>query len=166
MPRALRDRIEDLKAVYTLDLRLETMRFGRPPGIRALREAPEVAQLAEMAKQQPRAIHPLVWQRATGEKVLHVGFLHCIGLLGHEDPEGDALLQAVCQYVIDFPAPYYHRWQPDQMLVWDNWRMLHCVTGADPAHPRQMHRTTIKGDYGLGRFEDEPASATSADVMF
>jgi hypothetical protein len=27
-----------------------------------------------------------------------------------------------------------------------------------PEHGRCMHRTTIKGDYGLGRFEDPPTS--------
>ena len=40
------------------------------------------------------------------------------------------------------------------MLIWDNWRMLHSVSGHDPQYPRQMHRTTIEGDYGLGYFEN------------
>jgi taurine dioxygenase len=40
------------------------------------------------------------------------------------------------------------------MLIWDNWRMLHCVSGSPPQNPRRMQRTTIKGDYGLGRFEN------------
>ena len=40
------------------------------------------------------------------------------------------------------------------MLIWDNWRMLHAVSGVDPAYARRMHRTTIKGDYGLGYFEN------------
>ena len=30
--------------------------------------------------------------------------------------------------------PYYHHWQSTEMLVWDNWRMLHCVTGVDPKY--------------------------------
>jgi taurine dioxygenase len=40
------------------------------------------------------------------------------------------------------------------MLIWDNWRMLHSVSGCDPKYPRRMQRTTIKGDYGLGYFEN------------
>ncbi|MGB8365091.1 MAG: TauD/TfdA family dioxygenase [Rhizomicrobium sp.] len=40
------------------------------------------------------------------------------------------------------------------MLIWDNWRMLHSVTGMDPKYGRRMQRTTIKGDYGLGYFEN------------
>jgi taurine dioxygenase len=40
------------------------------------------------------------------------------------------------------------------MVIWDNWRVLHSVSGSAPEHGRCMHRTTIAGDYGLGRFED------------
>jgi taurine dioxygenase len=158
-------RIDGLSALYTLDLLVDHMRFGKPANIRELRTAPAAIELAEMAKTQPRAIHPAVWTRASGEKVLHVGSLHCVGLKDHENPDGDALLQAVCQYIIDFPKRYFHRWQPDQMLVWDNWRMLHCVTGADPKYPRQMHRTTIKGDYGLGYFEGGARRTSEAGTM-
>lgn len=154
MPPALRDRIEGLSVIYTLDLRLETMKFGRPANIRAVQTDPTVYKLAEMAKEQPRAIHPAVWTQPSGEKVLHVGFLHAAGLEGHEDPAGDELLKEVCRYIADYPKAYYHEWQLDNMLVWDNWRMLHCVTGANPKYPRQMHRTTIAGDYGFGRFEE------------
>ena len=39
------------------------------------------------------------------------------------------------------------------MLIWDNWRVLHSVSGSAPEEGRCMHRTTIEGDYGLGRFE-------------
>ena len=39
------------------------------------------------------------------------------------------------------------------MVIWDNHRMLHAVEGCDPTYERRMHRTTITGDYGLGRFE-------------
>jgi taurine dioxygenase len=31
---------------------------------------------------------------------------------------------------------------------------LHAVEGCDPKYERRMQRTTIKGDYGLGHFED------------
>ena len=41
------------------------------------------------------------------------------------------------------------------MIIWDNWRMLHRVIGCTPPQRRVMQRTTIKGDYGLGRFEND-----------
>ena len=58
-------------------------------------------------------------------------------------------------------TPYWHKWEPADMLVWDNWRFLHGVSGQDPIHPRRVHRTTIKGDYGLGRFEFDNETGTN-----
>jgi taurine dioxygenase len=53
---------------------------------------------------------------------------------------------------------YFHRWQPADMVIWDNWRCLHAVSGMSPGDARCMHRTTIAGDYGHGRFEAEPVA--------
>ncbi len=68
---------------------------------------------------------------------------------------GEELLEAVCQDLIAKIRPYHHGWRATDMLIWDNWRMLHSVTGHDPNLTRCVHRTTIKGDYGLGRFEKD-----------
>ena len=40
------------------------------------------------------------------------------------------------------------------MVIWDNSRTLHSVEGCDPKYERWTMRTTIRGDYGLGYFED------------
>ena len=37
------------------------------------------------------------------------------------------------------------------MVLWDNWRTLHCAKGVAPDAVREMHRSTIAGDYKLGR---------------
>jgi taurine dioxygenase len=148
----LQERIEPLSVIYTLDLLFSHMRFGKPHGFRELR--PQSTEILEVAKTFPRALHPAVWTRPTGEKVLHVSGWHSVGIEGHEDPDGDALLEAVCQEIIAKVKPYFHAWKPTDMLIWDNWRMLHAVSGHDPQYLRTMQRTTIKGDYGLGRFED------------
>ena len=50
---------------------------------------------------------------------------------------------------------YFHKWQADDMVLWDNWRMLHRVIGCTPPQRRVMQRTTIRGDCGLGRFEND-----------
>ena len=67
--------------------------------------------------------------------------------------EGDALFEEVCQEVNRKAHGYFHRWKPTDMVIWDNWRVLHSVEGCDPKYERRMQRTTIKGDYGLGYFE-------------
>jgi len=70
--------------------------------------------------------------------------------------EGEALYEAACQEVNRkaLANSYWHDWEPTDMVIWDNWRMLHAVEGNDPKYERQTQRTTIRGDYGLGYFED------------
>ena len=152
----LRARIEGHSVFHTLDLRRQN--FGRPPGMREVRIGQSTITVSDMAKDLPRSVHPAVWTRRSGEKVLHVSALHSVGLKDHEDAAGNALLDQVCHAIAAFPHAYYHQWQPRQMLTWDNWRMLHCVTGTSPGNLRRMHRTTIRGDYGLGCFEGEEAA--------
>jgi taurine dioxygenase len=111
----------------------------------------------EQSKTYPRAIHPAVWTRKTGEKVFHLSPWMAMGIEGDETPEGDALLEAVSQeiYRLAETCAYFHQWSLTDMLIWDNWRILHRVTGSHPPHRRTVQRTTIKGDYGLGRFEND-----------
>jgi len=155
-PKDLLARIEDAEIVYTLNSHYETQRFSNPPGLKIIRSKPMGAGFEAEAKAMPRAIHPAVWTRKSGEKVLHVSPYMAEGIVGHEDPEGEALFAEVAR-TLDALAPqcsYHHRWKPTEMLIWDNWRMLHAVSGHDPSYERIMYRTTIKGDYGLGRFEN------------
>ncbi|MDG2004552.1 MAG: TauD/TfdA family dioxygenase [Novosphingobium sp.] len=145
-------RIEGLNAIYTLDTRLTQQRFGRTFEIKG--DLPMMAPTVLEAAIFPRAMHPMVWTRDSGEKVVHVSGFSAAGIEHHEDPEGDALFEEVCQEVIRKAHGYFHDWKPTDMVIWDNWRVMHSVEGCDPKYERRMHRTTIKGDYGLGYFED------------
>ena len=148
----LRAKIEHLNAIYTLDVRLTQMRFGRT--FKTFGDQEFQRGNVEEAAIFPRALHPMVWTRDSGEKVLHVGPWMAFGIERHEDAEGEALFEVVCQEVNRKAHAYWHDWKPSDMLIWDNWRMLHAVEGCDPKYERRMQRTTIKGDYGLGYFED------------
>jgi taurine dioxygenase len=81
------------------------------------------------------------------------------GVEGAEDGEGDALLHAVCREIFEKTKDhsYFRRWKFTDMVLWDNWRLLQSVSGHPPHDRRRMQRTTIKGDDGLGYFEEEPA---------
>jgi taurine dioxygenase len=155
-PQELLARIEGTEILYTLSTQYEQQRFGQPEGLKIIRSKPMGADFEAQAAAMPRAIHPAVWTRATGEKVLHVSPYMAQGIVGNEDAEGEALLEEVSQTInrLASACSYHHQWQPDQMLIWDNWRMLHSVSGHNPEYERLMYRTTIKGDYGLGRFEN------------
>ncbi len=155
-PKDLLARIEGKTIIYTLNTQYETMRFGKPDDFAVLRPKPTPPGFEEEAARMPRALHPAVWTRETGEKVLHVSPWMCEGIVGMENTEGDALLEEVCQTInrLSRELSYWHKWSPTDMAIWDNTRLLHAVTGHDPSLDRTMQRTTIKGDYGLGRFEN------------
>jgi taurine dioxygenase len=154
-PQALRDRLEKLNIIYTLDTRLTKMRFGvnfTPHG-----DPPQTAELLKEVAIFPRAMHPAVWTRQSGEKVLHVGPWMSVGVEHNETPEGEAFFDEVCHAINKIGegnAAYWHDWKPTDMVIWDNWRMVHAVEGCDAKYERRTLRTTIKGDYGLGYFED------------
>jgi taurine dioxygenase len=151
----VRDRIEGKTVIYAMDVILENLRFGRPDGFVEVEAAPSAVDVMTEYAGRPRALHPAVWTRRSGEKVLHVSPWMAKGIEGLTDPDADALLDAVCDEIVEAAKDlsYFHRWEPTDMVIWDNWRVLHSVSGMAPEHARCMHRTTIEGDYGLGRFE-------------
>jgi len=157
MDPKLREQAERISVLYTLDLHYARQMFGLPKTFREIQ--PKGEKLLEFAKTLPRAIHPAVWTRRTGEKVVHLSPYGARGIEGRETPEGHALLREIWENVERTLKPYYHSWKVTDMLIWDNWRMLHMACGCDPACDRVMQRTTIKRDYGLGRWEAHPRGA-------
>ncbi len=152
----LRKQIEARAIIYSMDMQPAHIRFGRPKNFRVLQVDPVQFAILEQARASPRALHPAVWTRSSGEKVLHVSPWMAEGIEGLEGSEGDRLLEEVALEInrLAEAGAYVHDWKPTDMLIWDNWRMVHRVTGCTPPHPRSIQRTTIKGDYGLGRFEN------------
>jgi taurine dioxygenase len=150
----LREAIDGRNVIYHLAILITNLKFGRPAEMRVVCTSEESTRVEAEGWTKPRAVHPAVWTRKSGEKVLHVGALHAVGLEGLEGVAwADDLLERVCQEIRANKNAYFHQWKFGQMLTWDNWRVLHCVTGTDPKNARRMHRTTVKGDYGLGYFE-------------
>ena len=166
-PQDLRDRIEGAEIAYTLATQYDQLKFGRPEHYEIVELKPTTEEFKAQAAAMPRAIHPAVWTRPSGEKVLHVSNYMAEGIVGREDPAGDALLEEVCQTINRLGArcSYHHKWREGDMVVWDNTRMLHSVSGSRPEDRRIMYRTTIKGDYGLGRWEGGAATQPALDAM-
>ncbi|MCB2077642.1 MAG: TauD/TfdA family dioxygenase [Novosphingobium sp.] len=158
LPQDLRDRIDGLNVLYSYQPDLTKARFGD--------RADRLIQMSELFRKgmdhpsvQVRAVHPMVYEQAgSGRKILHVSPWFADGIEGMENEEGDALLAEVISYVISPDLMYFHKWREGDMVLWDNWRMLHCATGVPPGETRIMRRTTIVGDYGLGRREAVRAS--------
>ena len=149
----LRAKFQDLKVFYDTKLMFNKQRFGLPKRFRTIRIQEEALKLFEEVERAPRAIHPAIWKRSSGEHVLHAAPFQADGIVGHEGPEGDALLEALFQEIYAKMVVYWHTWKSTDVVVWDNWRFIHSASGHDPKYSRRVHRTTINGDYGLGDLE-------------
>lgn len=152
LPAALQARIEDLHVVYAMDINFAHQRYDRAPGIRFLRGAKSFTKITRREYQYPRVLHPMVYRQAeTGRKVLNVSPAFALGIYELGGPGGEELLAEVVGYATDPAGAYFHRWREGDMVLWDNWRTLHCCTGVEAGATRVMQRTTISGDYELGR---------------
>ena len=155
LPDRLKAQIEHLSVIYKYDLDPAHQKFGRTNDVQMVRVSPDVLSIQSRLDDFPRVIHPMVYrQEGTGRKVLNVSPWYAMGIEGREDAAGDALLAEIIEHIVHAER-YIHDWRPDDMVLWDNWRMLHSATGAPPDEERWMERTTIAGDYGLGRNEHD-----------
>lgn len=162
LPVSLRERIENLEVVYHFTAKQEENWLCCPDSLRVLqREEGADAAFAKYKNDFPPVVHPLViTQRETGKKVLKLSPMHAQYVLGMDRAEGDALLKELASYLLDERFAYFHTWQRHDMIVWDNWRIIHSVTGVPPHVHRRAQRTTIAGDYKLGRYLDADAVKT------
>lgn len=162
MDPAIRAAIEGKELLYSLDLRFSEQRYGLPENFRVIQD--KSGATGKQPEGQPLAVHPAVWTRPTGEKVLHLSPYGSRGIDGMDDDEAFVLLKRVWAEVERVMQPYFHSWKPTDMLIWDNTRTLHQACGCDPDDERVMHRTTISGDYGFGRWQAEPDVTLLADA--
>jgi taurine dioxygenase len=152
LPARLRDQIEALHVVYHVDVDMSQQPFVEQGDARLIRMAASGAQIEKRKFSYPRVIHPMVYTQAeTGRKVLNVSPAFALGIYEDGTAAGDRLLREVVSICTDTALSYLHVWAMDDMVLWDNWRTLHSAKGVPIDQTRVMERTTIRGDYALGR---------------
>jgi taurine dioxygenase len=161
MDPAIRAKADKLNVLYNLDLRYDRQRFGLPKTFRLVRPHAD-SSLSEQNENGRCSVHPAVWTRPSGETIFHMCPYGCRGLEGDRSDAAFATLAEVWGEAERVMKPYFHEWEEGDMVIWDNLRMLHEATGSNPAEERMIHRTTIKGDYGLGRWEGQPMAEVAA----
>jgi taurine dioxygenase len=156
LPQDLKRKIDDLYVLYQFDRNPVHQKFGRTADVKLIRETSQA--LEWKTRSFPRVLHPMVCTQAeTGRKLLNVSPWFALGIEGMPGAEGDALLHEVMTYAVNPKHAYFHRWRLGEMVLWDNWRVLHSAAGCSPLDQRWFERTTIEGDYGLGRVESRQA---------
>jgi taurine dioxygenase len=129
LPEDMKERIEGLELFYRFTRDSFESRFGERPGRRILLSAVQENATKHSAA-AVRSIHPMVFrQEGTGRKAINVSPWFVDGIVGMENDEGDALLREIIACITRPERIYFHKWVPGEMVLWDNWRMLHCATG-------------------------------------
>jgi alpha-ketoglutarate-dependent taurine dioxygenase len=110
----------------------------------------------ELGARQPteaeRKSMPAVWQPmvrihpVTGRKSLFISPIYNDAVEGMGDAEAVTLIRELTEFAEQKQFVYEHRWETDDILMWDNRCTMHYVTPYDPTERRVMHRTTIAGD--------------------
>ncbi len=130
---ATKAKIDGLKAEHSWKRSRE--KVGERPAT-----AEEIA--AAPAVQHPVArTHPV-----TGRKCIYVGS-HTSHVVGMDHDAGVKLLKDLEDHATQEKYIYRHKWQVDDVLMWDNRSTMHCVTPYDAAkEKRAVHRVVVKGD--------------------
>jgi len=81
----------------------------------------------------------------TGRKSLYLSS-HAGSILGWPVPEARAFLRDLNEHATQPQFVYVHRWQPFDLVMWDNRRTMHRVRRFDASEVRDMRRTTVAGD--------------------
>jgi len=151
--KALLDRIE---VCYAFSMQRKHMRFvdlaGYEPGPCSPKKPSDVN-----FPNFPEAVYPAVMNHpVSGVKVLGIveQFLDRVVTPYKADLSNDESIELLERLVEHTRRPefhYFHEWRPGDMVLWDNWRVMHCATGTPVGVRRRINRTTIEGDKKLGR---------------
>ncbi|OWT56169.1 TauD/TfdA dioxygenase family protein [Candidimonas nitroreducens] len=95
---------------------------------------------AETRNLLPPSEHPLVRLHAgSGRKCLYIG-AHASHIVDMDESEGRALLEELTEFATQPQFRYEHKWQPHDLLVWDDSCTLHRATPFDDQKYRRELR--------------------------
>jgi taurine dioxygenase len=147
LPEAIKERLQALRNVHSY-------RFYRAKNVLAQQQeaaggrvVQEQVPTDEQLKSVPDVEMPLVRTHpVTGRKALFANEAHTSHIVGLPKAEGDALLGELYRHLVRPEFTYTHRWQPGDLLIWDNCAVQHKATfDYDLPLRRLMHRTTVRG---------------------
>ncbi len=138
LPAALRHAVRGARAEHSYLSQYEELRRRNP-----WRPALTQAQIDEVIP----VTHPVVRVHPeTGRRALFVSEHFTTRIVGLPDDESRALLDELFAHSVRPEHLYVHRWQPHDLVFWDNRSLMHLATGCPPEQRRKLYRTTIEGD--------------------
>ncbi|RMH48742.1 MAG: hypothetical protein D6686_09870 [Alphaproteobacteria bacterium] len=108
-------------------------------------------KLREMEDKFPNPVHPVVRVHpVSGRRILNVNPNFTVRIVGMKESESRMLLEFLFAQA---QIPEYQlrvRWEPDQIVFWDNRSTQHYAVHDYWPQRRRMERVTIKGDRPVG----------------
>ena len=156
LPAALKREIAGVEIVYKLSENIADHPYTLAEDVVRIAIPPAIAEMGRlMAAMAPPVAHALVGrQHETGRDYLNFSPMGARHVVGFGDAAAHALLTRLARHVCDEGAGYRHRWQPGDLLLWDNWRMNHRAYGTPLGEKRALRRATIGSDVRQGRVLD------------
>lgn len=138
LPPALRHAVDGLQAEHSYLCKYEELRARSP-----WRPPLSAEQIASVKPQ----LHPVVRTHPeTGRKALFVSEHFTTRIVGLPEAESTELLAQLFAHSVRPEHIYRHRWQPHDMVFWDNRSLMHLAAGCPDHLRRRLNRTTIEGD--------------------
>jgi alpha-ketoglutarate-dependent 2,4-dichlorophenoxyacetate dioxygenase len=101
------------------------------------RTAEERAKWGALVPQRLVRRHPV-----TGRQSLFLAS-HAGGIVGWPMPEARVLLRDLIEHATQREFVYVHKWQPYDLVMWDNRVTMHRARRYDATQVRDLHRTTV-----------------------
>ena len=135
LPDETKRRIDGLKAVHVYQSKFSARKLMDLPADRK-------------DKVPVSVLHPLVRTHPeTKRKSLYLNPIRIEGIAGMPESEALGLLDELLEHATQEKYQYRHRWQPGDLVMWDNRCLLHKANGDyDHSQTRYMYRVMLKGD--------------------
>lgn len=140
MPTELRERLDGKKAIHS------AKNAYAPDGMYGEADKASGRSMTIIASTEAQAsqIHDIIREHPeTGRESVFGTAGYITGFEGMAPDEGWELLAELYRWQTRPEFQYWHVWQENMLVMWDNRCLLHMATGGYPGHARLLHRTTI-----------------------
>jgi len=166
-----KSRIDNLEFKATLVLDQMLMRWGktwntlRPATQEECPGSKHNVPLDALAR-YPAVVHPLVVEHPeSGRKCIYISPTYLDEILGLERSESEELLKTLVDHTLSAEFCYRHHWHENDLVLWDNRRMIHAASGYHPKYRRRGLRTTLSGSLRSGRMYDPDSLKSNAELV-
>lgn len=102
--------------------------------------------------------HPI-----SGRTILNVSNMWSSEVIEMPGDEGKSLLKQLLEHSTHEKFIYWHSYCAGDVVIWDNYRMLHAASGTKGKYRRQLYRTTIEGEAELGSLPIDSEAVAAAE---